>query len=137
MSRPRCARTNEIAVAIVGRPERREVVAVNRLLREERVMVSEMPGTTRDTVDVLLQWHKRKFRILDTAGMRRPGRVAQAGQVESVSVVLAKRAMARADVVVLVIDAIEGATRSRRRDCRRGRRSRAAASSSPSTSGTW
>jgi GTP-binding protein len=72
-------------------------------------MVSEVPGTTRDTVDVLLNWHKRHFRIVDTAGMRRPGRVAQAGQIEAVSVVLAKRAMARADVVVLVVDATEGA----------------------------
>jgi GTP-binding protein len=72
-------------------------------------MVNELPGTTRDTVDVVLQWHRRRFRIVDTAGMRRPGRVASAGQVEAVSVVLAKRAMARADVVVLVVDATEGA----------------------------
>ena len=72
-------------------------------------MVNEMPGTTRDTVDVLLQWHKQRFRIVDTAGMRRPGRVARGGEVEAVSVVLAKRAMERADVVVLVVDATEGA----------------------------
>jgi GTP-binding protein len=96
-------------VAIVGRPNVGKSSLVNRLLREERVMVSDMPGTTRDTVDVLLQWQKRKLRILDTAGMRRPGKVAAAGQVEAVSVVLAKRAMARADVVVLVVDAVEGA----------------------------
>ena len=103
------ASDEETAVAIVGRPNVGKSSLVNRLLREERVMVSEMPGTTRDTVDVVLQWHKRKFRIVDTAGMRRPGRVAAAGQVEAVSVVLAKRAMARADVVVLVVDATEGA----------------------------
>jgi GTP-binding protein len=72
-------------------------------------MVNEMPGTTRDTVDVVLQWKKRRLRILDTAGMRRPGRVASGGQVEAVSVVLAKRAMENADVVVLVVDATEGA----------------------------
>ena len=99
----------EIAVAIVGRPNVGKSSLVNRLLREERVMVSEMPGTTRDTVDTVLQWHNQKFRIVDTAGMRRPGKVASSGQVESVSVVLAKRAMARADVVVLVVDATEGA----------------------------
>ncbi len=99
----------ETAVAIVGRPNVGKSSLVNRLLREERVMVSEIPGTTRDTVDVLLQWHQRKFRIVDTAGMRRPGRVASAGQVEAVSVVLAKRALARADVAVVVIDATEGA----------------------------
>jgi GTP-binding protein len=99
----------EISVAIVGRPNVGKSSLVNRLLREERVMVSELPGTTRDTVDVVLQWHKRRFRIVDTAGMRRPGRVARSGQVENVSVVLARRAMARADVVVLVVDATEGA----------------------------
>jgi len=100
---------SEIAVAIVGRPNVGKSSLVNRLLREERVMVSDMPGTTRDTVDTVLQWHNKKFRIVDTAGMRRPGKVASSGQVESVSVVLAKRAMARADVVVLVVDATEGA----------------------------
>lgn len=99
----------EIRVAFVGRPNVGKSSLVNRLLREERVMVSDMPGTTRDTVDVVLQWQKRRLRILDTAGMRRPGRVASGGQIEAVSVVLAKRAMARADVVVLVVDAVEGA----------------------------
>ena len=99
----------ETSVAIVGRPNVGKSSLVNRLVREERVMVSEVPGTTRDTVDVVLQWHKRRFRILDTAGMRRPGRVARGGQVEAVSVVLAKRALTRADVAVLVVDAVEGA----------------------------
>jgi GTP-binding protein len=100
---------DETRVAIVGRPNVGKSSLVNRLLREERVMVNEVPGTTRDTVDVVLQWHRRRFRILDTAGMRRPGRVARGGQVEAVSVVLARRALARADVAVLVVDAIEGA----------------------------
>ena len=126
----------ETKVAIVGRPNVGKSSLVNRLLREERVMVNEMPGTTRDTVDVLLLWHKRRFRILDTAGMRRPGRVFGGGQVEAVSVVLAKRAMARADVAVLVVDAVEGGATARARLPAR-RSSRAAGSSSPSTSGTW
>lgn len=106
---PRAEAEPETSVAIVGRPNVGKSSLVNRLVREERVMVSELPGTTRDTVDVVLQWHKRRFRIVDTAGMRKPGRVARAGQVEGVSVVLAKRAMARADVVVVVVDAAEGA----------------------------
>src|SRR4030095_7593443 len=58
----------------------------------------------------VLKWHKRNFRILDTAGIRRPGRVARAGQVEAVSVIVARRAIEQADVSVLVIDATEGAT---------------------------
>lgn len=100
---------DETAVAIIGRPNVGKSSLVNRLLREERIMVSETPGTTRDAVDVVLQWHKRRFRIVDTAGIRRPGRVSRGGQVELVSVALAKRAIAEADVAVLVVDAVEGA----------------------------
>jgi GTP-binding protein len=99
----------ETAVAIVGRPNAGKSSLVNRLLREERMIVSEMPGTTRDTVDAVLMWHRRQFRIVDTAGIRRPGKVAQSGQVEAVSVMLARRAIAAADVVVLVLDAAQGA----------------------------
>jgi GTPase len=100
---------DETAVAIVGRPNVGKSSLVNRLLRQERVMVNELPGTTRDTVDVMLKWHGKQFRLVDTAGMRKPGRVARGGAVEAVSVVLARRAMSRADVVVLVVDAVEGA----------------------------
>jgi GTPase len=103
-------REPETRVAIVGRPNVGKSSLLNRLLREERSIVSDMPGTTRDTVDAVLKWHKRNFRILDTAGIRRPGRVARAGQVESVSVLIARRAIEQADVAVLVIDAEEGAT---------------------------
>ena len=98
----------EVAIAIVGRPNVGKSSLLNRLLREERSIVSDMPGTTRDTVDALLRWHKRKFRIVDTAGIRRAGRVARSGQVEAVSVVLARRAIEKADVAVLVIDASQG-----------------------------
>ena len=98
------------AVAIVGRPNVGKSSLLNRLLREERSIVSEMPGTTRDTVDALLTWHRRTFRIVDTAGIRRPGRVARSGQLEAVSVIVAKRAIEKADVAVLVIDSTEGAT---------------------------
>ena len=100
----------ETAVAIVGRPNVGKSSLLNRLLREERSIVSDMPGTTRDTVDAVLKWHKRTFRIVDTAGIRRPGRVARSGQVEAVSVLVARRAIEKADVAVLVIDSTEGAT---------------------------
>ncbi len=100
----------EVSVAIVGRPNAGKSSLVNRLLREERMLVSETPGTTRDAVDAVLVWHRRKFRIVDTAGIRRPGRVAQSGQVESLSVLLARRAIENADIVVLVVDAAAGAT---------------------------
>ena len=100
----------ETRVANVGRPNVGKSSLLNRLLKAERSIVSELPGTTRDTVDALLKWHKRLFRIIDTAGIRRPGRVARAGQVESVSVVIARRAIEQADIAILVIDSVEGAT---------------------------
>ena len=100
----------ETSVAVVGRPNAGKSSLVNLLLREERMIVSEMPGTTRDSVDTMLMWHRKQFRIVDTAGIRRPGRVARSGQVETLSVMLARRAIERADVVVLVMDATEGPT---------------------------
>jgi GTP-binding protein len=102
--------TAETAIAVVGRPNAGKSSLVNRLLREERMIVSEAPGTTRDAVDTILTWHRRQFRIVDTAGIRRPGKVAKSGQVEAISVLLARRAIERADVVVLVLDATAGPT---------------------------
>ena len=99
----------ETAIAIVGRPNVGKSSLLNRLLKEERSIVSDTPGTTRDTVDAVLRWHKRTFRIVDTAGIRRPGRVGKSGPLESLSVILAKRAISQADVAVLVIDATLGA----------------------------
>jgi GTP-binding protein len=100
----------ELRVVVVGRPNAGKSSLVNRLLKEERMIVSEIPGTTRDAVDVDLTWHRRKFRIVDTAGIRRAGRVARGGQIESVSVLLSRRAIESADVTVLMIDASAGVT---------------------------
>jgi GTPase len=103
-------RPDEIKVAIVGRPNAGKSSLLNRLLREERSIVSPTPGTTRDPVDATFTWHKKRVRIVDTAGIRKAGRVARSGQLESLSVLLARRAIAEADVVVVVIDAAAGAT---------------------------
>jgi GTPase len=105
---PPATPVEETRVAIVGRPNVGKSSLTNRLLRQERVLVSEMPGTTRDAIDTPLTWHRRSFRIVDTAGMRRAGRIARGGKVEIVSVALAKESIAAADVVALVIDAKEG-----------------------------
>ena len=107
---PDSAASDEVRIAIVGRPNVGKSSLVNRLLREERMLVSDMPGTTRDAIDAPLIWHRRRFRIIDTAGMRRPGRVRTGGKVELVSVSLAKASIADADVVALIIDANSGAT---------------------------
>jgi GTP-binding protein len=100
----------ETRIAIVGRPNVGKSSLVNRLLREQRVLVSDVPGTTRDAIDVPLMWHRRHLRIVDTAGMRRPGRIRSGGKVELVSVALAKESIADADVVALMLDSAEGAT---------------------------
>ena len=100
---------DETGIAVVGRPNVGKSSLVNRLLREERVLVSDMPGTTRDAIDTVLMWHRRRFRIVDTAGMRKPGSVGRGGKVEVVSVAGAKKAIFDADVVALVIDASTGA----------------------------
>ena len=101
----------DVSIAIVGRPNVGKSSLVNQLVREDRVLVSDGAGTTRDAVDTVVGWHGRRIRLVDTAGIRRPGRVAQAGAVEAVSVVLARRALARADVAVVLVDATGVVTR--------------------------
>lgn len=98
----------ETSIVIVGRPNVGKSSLVNKLLREDRVLVSSTPGTTRDAIDAVVRWHQRQLRIVDTAGIRRPGRVADSGQVEAVSVVRARHAMEQSDVAVLVVDAAAG-----------------------------
>jgi GTP-binding protein len=100
----------DLRIAIVGRPNVGKSSLVNCVLREERVLVSDVAGTTRDAIDAHFRWRQRQFRIVDTAGIRKPGRVARGGQVEAVSVLSARRAISDADVVVLVIDATLGAS---------------------------
>jgi GTP-binding protein len=101
---------SETRVAIIGRPNVGKSSLVNKLLRKDRVLVSDLPGTTRDAIDASLKWNRRHFRIVDTAGIRRPGKVAASGPLESISVIVARRAVENADVAVLVVDAVEGAT---------------------------
>jgi GTP-binding protein len=98
----------ELSVAIVGRPNVGKSSLLNRLLGEERVVVSEIPGTTRDVVDTLLATRDRTIRLLDTAGIRRKGRTDQGPEV--LSVVVARKAIERAHVCLVVLDGNEGVT---------------------------
>ena len=91
--------------------QRRQVVAGQSVAARGADDRQRVPGTTRDAVDTVMTWHRRQFRIVDTAGIRRPGRVAGGGQVESVSVLLARRSIEHADIVVLVVDATDGRDR--------------------------
>lgn len=94
-----------IPVAIVGRPNVGKSSLVNAVLGEERTVVSEIPGTTRDAIDSLFQYGDETFVLIDTAGMRRRGHVTPG--VERFSVGRALQAVERADVAVLVVDAKE------------------------------
>jgi GTP-binding protein len=92
-------------LAIVGRPNVGKSSIVNSLLGEERVVVSSVPGTTRDAVDTELRHHGRTIVLIDTAGIRRPGKIEQG--IEKYSVLRAHRAIDRADVAALVVDATD------------------------------
>jgi GTP-binding protein len=100
------AEDRPVRIAIVGRPNVGKSALLNRLLGEDRVMVSDLPGTTRDAVDTLLLRQGRRYLLVDTAGIRRKGKVRQTAEL--LSVVLARRSIERADVVVLVLDADAG-----------------------------
>ncbi|MDQ3025442.1 MAG: ribosome biogenesis GTPase Der [Pseudomonadota bacterium] len=95
-------------VAIIGRPNVGKSTLVNKLLGEERMIAFDKPGTTRDAIEVELDWEGRKYTLVDTAGIRRKGKVFEA--VEKFSVVKTLQAIERAHVVVLVVDAQDNIT---------------------------
>ena len=97
-----------IRLAFVGKPNVGKSSLVNRLLGEDRVLVHDQPGTTRDPIDTPFSWQGREFVLVDTAGLRR--RRAIDTLTEAVSAKMARDQLARADVVALVIDAQNGAT---------------------------
>jgi GTP-binding protein len=92
-------------VAIIGRPNVGKSSLLNKLLGEERTIVSDIPGTTRDAIDSVLEFEGQKLVLIDTAGIRRRGRVDRG--IEKYSVIRALRAIERADVTCLVVDATE------------------------------
>jgi len=102
------ARPRELRLAIIGRPNVGKSSLLNRLIGEERVIVSPVAGTTRDAIDTLLNTEGQKFRLIDTAGIRRKGKTGE--MAEKLAVVMAMKSLARADVAIVVIDAEEGPT---------------------------
>ena len=96
----------ELRLAIVGRPNVGKSSLLNRLLGEERAIVSPVAGTTRDTVDTLLEMEGQSFRLIDTAGIRRKGKTE--AMAEKLSVVMARKSLERADVAIVVLDAEQG-----------------------------
>src|SRR6266540_410484 len=98
----------DLSLAIVGRPNVGKSSLLNTLLGKQRTIVSPVPGTTRDAVDTELTFAGQRVLLIDTAGIRRRGRIRQG--VEKFSVLRAVRAIERAEVAVLVLDAVEGIT---------------------------
>src|SRR5437879_1626591 len=97
-----------ISIAIVGRPNVGKSSLINSIVRGERAIVSELPGTTRDSIDIVYQRDGRQFVFIDTAGIRRRGKVSSSAEV--FSVMRAERSIRRADVCIVVIDLTMGVT---------------------------
>ena len=97
-----------IKVAIVGKPNAGKSSLINKILGENRVIVSDIPGTTRDAIDVLAEVDGKKYVFTDTAGLRKKGKINE--NIERYSAIRSLMAVDRSDVVVLLIDALEGVT---------------------------
>ena len=95
-------------IAIVGKPNVGKSSIINRLLGENRVIVSNVAGTTRDAIDTTVFWNDREYNFIDTAGLRKKNKIKE--ELERYSIIRTVTAVERADVVVVVIDAVEGIT---------------------------
>jgi GTP-binding protein len=95
-------------VVVLGRPNVGKSTLINTLLREERLVTSDVPGTTRDTIDSWVTYRDKRYLFIDTAGIRRRGRIESG--VEQYSIARAKEALERAEIALLLIDGVEGIT---------------------------
>ena len=100
--------TDAIRIAIVGRPNAGKSSILNRMIGEERALVSDIAGTTRDSLDTPLVYNGKPYVLVDTAGIRRKSKISE--RLESLSVMRSLRAIERADVVLLILDAEQGLT---------------------------
>ncbi len=110
---PQDEQGRELALALVGRPNVGKSSLLNAMLGEERAIVSEVPGTTRDAVDTILQFHEHRIRLIDTAGVRR--KPQQHGAIEYYSALRSLSAIARCDIAILLFDAMQGILGQERR----------------------
>ncbi len=101
-------RPDTVKVAVIGRPNVGKSSLINKLLGEERVIVSEIPGTTRDAIDTYFEYAEQPYLLIDTAGIRRKSKVKEA--VEYYSILRSLKAVQRADLALLLLDGVEGVT---------------------------
>jgi GTP-binding protein len=106
--KPQTSNIKPLSIAIIGRPNVGKSSLINSILRSERAIVSELPGTTRDSVDISYERRGQKFLFIDTAGIRRRGK--QSSSVEVFSVMRAERSIRRADLCILIADLTMGVT---------------------------
>ena len=99
---------DDIKIAMIGKPNVGKSSLINRLLGEDRLIVSDIAGTTRDAIDSKIENEFGKFTLIDTAGLRRKSKVKE--EIERYSVIRTLAAVERADVCILMIDATEGVT---------------------------
>jgi GTPase len=97
-----------IRIAVIGKPNVGKSSLINKLLKSERCIVSDIPGTTRDAIDTFLEWNGKQFILIDTAGIRRKGKTSQV--LDKFSVIMALKALDRCDVAVLVLDSTQSVT---------------------------
>jgi len=102
------AASDRIRLAVIGRPNVGKSSLINRLLRDERLVVSEIPGTTRDAVDTICKVNNKEYVLIDTAGIRRKGRVRK--KLEKFSIIKALRSLNRCHIALVMMDAVEGVT---------------------------
>jgi GTP-binding protein len=100
--------TDTIKIAIIGRPNVGKSSLTNRLLGENRVIVSDVPGTTRDSIDTACEFNGRQYLLIDTAGIRRKKQVYE--KIEKISIIKALQSIERCDIALILIDAHEGIT---------------------------
>ena len=105
--------TPHISIAVVGRPNAGKSTFINAVAGEKRVIVDDVPGTTRDALDMLIEINKRRYLLIDTAGMRQMKKITEG--VERYSVFRAQASIRRCDIALLVIDATEGLKRQDKR----------------------